>query len=346
MGNPLSPLISEIFMKSIEEEIEKRGIMPKFWARYVDDILVIIPNEDIEKTLEAINNIHRNITFTMEKEVDKRIAFLDLAIIRTNNKLEFGIYRKKTHTQRTIPRISKHTYGQKMAAYYSMIHRLLVTPLTEEGFKKELTYIKDTAVKNGYSRGEIYRILRKKQNRINRDQLTTLYKQQKRDNAPIRASITFSSLSNKIRNTLSKHNIETVSPSANRQLRTKLGSAKDKLNKEEMSGIYKVNCPECGKVYIGQTKRLVTTRFEEHLREYNKRKSDDPRNIKSMVARHMVEEGHAITIDNVDGIKRVRKPHLLDTVESLYIINEGSHVTLNHDEGNCASTLVKKLCHM
>ncbi|XP_037911891.1 uncharacterized protein LOC119652028 [Hermetia illucens] len=154
MGNPLSPLISEIFMKSIEEEIEKRGIMPKFWARYVDDILVIIPNEDIEKTLEAINNIHHNITFTMEKEDDQRIAFLGLAIIRTNNKLEFDICRKETHTQRTIPRISKHTYGQKVAANYSMIHGLLVTPLIEERFKKEITYIKDTAVKNGYSRGK------------------------------------------------------------------------------------------------------------------------------------------------------------------------------------------------
>ncbi|XP_037910147.1 uncharacterized protein LOC119650965 [Hermetia illucens] len=152
MGNPLSPLTSEIFMKSIEEEIEKQGIMLKFWARYVDDILVIIPNEDIEKTLEAINNIHRNITFAMEKEGDLRIAFLDLSIIRNSNKLEFDIFRKKTHTQRTIPRMSKHTYGQKMAAYCSMIHRLLVTPLTEERFKKETSNIKDTAVENGYSR--------------------------------------------------------------------------------------------------------------------------------------------------------------------------------------------------
>ncbi|CAD7078018.1 unnamed protein product [Hermetia illucens] len=53
--NSRNPLISEIFMKSIEEGIENRGILPKFWARYVDDILGIIPNEDIEKTLEAIN---------------------------------------------------------------------------------------------------------------------------------------------------------------------------------------------------------------------------------------------------------------------------------------------------
>ncbi|XP_037909868.1 uncharacterized protein LOC119650801 [Hermetia illucens] len=75
MGNPLSPLISEIFMKSMKKEIEKRGIIPKFWARYIDDILVIIPNEDIEKTLEAINNIYRNITFTMEKEDYQWIAF-------------------------------------------------------------------------------------------------------------------------------------------------------------------------------------------------------------------------------------------------------------------------------
>ena len=38
-----------------------------------------------------------NINFTMEIEKSDYLPFLDLKIIKNNNKLEFGIFRKDTH---------------------------------------------------------------------------------------------------------------------------------------------------------------------------------------------------------------------------------------------------------
>ena len=39
---------------------------------------------------------------------------------------------------------------------------------------------------------------------------------------------------------------------------------KDPLNKK--SGIYKVNCKDCRKCYIGQTRRNIEIRMKEHFR--------------------------------------------------------------------------------
>lgn len=41
MGNPLSPIISGLFLEYIESEIlpSFAGVKPLFWKRYIDDIL-------------------------------------------------------------------------------------------------------------------------------------------------------------------------------------------------------------------------------------------------------------------------------------------------------------------
>lgn len=40
MGNPFLPLLSEIFIKKMEKRMEKEGIVPRFWVRYIDDAMV------------------------------------------------------------------------------------------------------------------------------------------------------------------------------------------------------------------------------------------------------------------------------------------------------------------
>ena len=43
MGSPLGPLIANVFMCSIEEQLDLNGKMPEFYRRYVDDTLTIMP---------------------------------------------------------------------------------------------------------------------------------------------------------------------------------------------------------------------------------------------------------------------------------------------------------------
>ncbi|XP_037911931.1 uncharacterized protein LOC119652065 [Hermetia illucens] len=122
MGNPMSPLVTEMFMAYVKSIIEEKGIMPRIWFRYVDDMFAIVEKERVDNTLTEINRIHPNIQFTIEKEEHVSLPFLDLRVTNNIGNLEFEIYRKPTVTQRTIPATSAHTATQKMAAYNSMVH--------------------------------------------------------------------------------------------------------------------------------------------------------------------------------------------------------------------------------
>ena len=103
---------------------------------------------------------------------------------------------------------------------------------------------------------------------------------------------------------------------------------------EEKSGIYKISCGDCEKIYIGQTKRLVTTRFQEHVKEATKTKKSGDTNFKSNVAKHLVEENHNEKGVSLEVIKDVNRINKLDVIESLYIFKSNKDILLNTDSGN------------
>ena len=60
--------------------------IPKFYLRYVDDILAAFENQpDSFNFLSFLNNRHPNIKFTMEKQIKYSVAFLDALISGINN---------------------------------------------------------------------------------------------------------------------------------------------------------------------------------------------------------------------------------------------------------------------
>lgn len=102
MGNPLSPLIAELFMSFFEIHLRKNNLLPRVWLRYVDDVFAIIPKNDIEKVLTILNNRFETINFTCEPETNGKLAFLDVELNRMNENIAVGVYHKPTSTMRTI----------------------------------------------------------------------------------------------------------------------------------------------------------------------------------------------------------------------------------------------------
>ena len=81
MGSPLAPVFANIFMSFQESKWlnEYNLNKPKFYLRYVDDILAAFDKEqDSLNFLNFLNNRHPNIKFTIEKQNNNSIAFLDL----------------------------------------------------------------------------------------------------------------------------------------------------------------------------------------------------------------------------------------------------------------------------
>lgn len=98
----------------------------------------------------------------MELEDNNSINFLDLTITKCNNKLNFAIFHKPTHTDMVIHNTSTHPYSHKLAAFHSYIHRLFSIPLSDSNFQSELNIIKQIASNNGYQPNLIDHLLNKK----------------------------------------------------------------------------------------------------------------------------------------------------------------------------------------
>ena len=100
MGSPLGPLLANIFMTSLEEEV-----IPKLtpylynWKRYVDDTHAYVNSEKVDFILTKLNSYHPNIQFTFELEKNKQITFLDVLVKRmVTNQIETCVHRKETST--------------------------------------------------------------------------------------------------------------------------------------------------------------------------------------------------------------------------------------------------------
>ena len=88
MGSPLAPVLANIFMGFHKSKWlnEYNLNKPKFYLRCVDDILAAFDNEqDSLNVLNFLNNMNPNIKFTMEKQINHSIAFLDVFISGINN---------------------------------------------------------------------------------------------------------------------------------------------------------------------------------------------------------------------------------------------------------------------
>ena len=74
---------------------------PNFYLRYVDDILPAFDNEqDSLNVSDFLNKRHPIIKFTIEKQINHSITFLDVFISGINNQnLKLQTYHKSTYTR-------------------------------------------------------------------------------------------------------------------------------------------------------------------------------------------------------------------------------------------------------
>lgn len=289
MGSPLSSIMSEIFLNYIENRYlftDANRHLNKiiFYYRYVDDTIILFDGNSRQLSLlnSYISNIHKNLSFTLEEENNNTLNFLDITITKQNGYLKFKIYRKPTCTDQTIHADSHHPYPQKLAAYNSFVHRLITIPMDPNDYNEEVNIIKHIAISNGYNSGLIDKLINKHKNRSNRTTTQKTY---------ISAEYgTF--LSNKFHNTLAKENI-TVSFKTNNKL-VKMLKVHSQVRTPDFdrNGVYKLNCDDCPRYYIGQTSRSFKKRFKEHLPKHRANQQT------SNFAEHLISENHNYT--NID----------------------------------------------
>ena len=97
MGSPLGPLLANIFMCSIEENLEQQGQLPRYYQRYIDDTLTIMPDRiTTGQFLDTFNSTHPSLKFTMEIEQEGSLPFLGTELLNRAPKIESKVYIKRT----------------------------------------------------------------------------------------------------------------------------------------------------------------------------------------------------------------------------------------------------------
>ena len=88
MGSPLAPVFANIFLGFYESKWlnEYYFNKPKFYLRYVNDILAAFEKEQVSLNfLNFLNNKHPNTKFTIGKQVNNSIVFLDIFLSGIDN---------------------------------------------------------------------------------------------------------------------------------------------------------------------------------------------------------------------------------------------------------------------
>ena len=136
---------------------------PKFYLRYVYDILAAFGNEqDLLNFLNFLNNRHPNIKFTIEKQNNHSIAFLHAFISGINNQnLTLQTYYKSTYTGLLLNFKSFTSFSYKISLIKCLIDRSFKICNNWNSFHNDIENIKSNLIKNAYPPFLIDKVIKK-----------------------------------------------------------------------------------------------------------------------------------------------------------------------------------------
>ena len=269
MGGSLGPLLANIIMVELESKIIRPLIEDgtiKFYTRFVDDTLLLLKKDDIERVKAELERFDSNLKFTYDMFETENPHFLDIEI--TSNGLK--IYRKETFTGHYSDFSSFVPWNYRISWIRSLVYR--TKRLCDHKYLKQgIREVKKFASWNGFPRNVHNRLInrfvnsppkRQPDNEEDNEEITLWF------NVPYIGATgenLIKSLRKKIvklLNTKKKIKIKTFFKTT--QLRD-FASSKDKtplLSKSNV--VYEVCCPACGENYIGKTERTLKERSIEH----------------------------------------------------------------------------------
>ena len=140
MGSPFAPVLANILMGFYESKWlnEYNLNKPKFYLRYVDD-----KEEDSLNLLNFLNKRHPNIKFTIEKQINHSIAFLDVFISGINNQnITLQTYHKSTYTVLLLNFKSFTSFSYKISLIKCLIDRSFKICNNWNSFHNDIVNIK------------------------------------------------------------------------------------------------------------------------------------------------------------------------------------------------------------
>ena len=321
MGSPLSPNFANLFMQALEDDILKSCPVPiKFYKRYVDDCFVILPrgedNENADLVLEHFNSADPDIKFTLEREKDGKLPFLDTLVQRDENgHLKVSVYRKPTHSGRGLNFESHHSPGTKRGIISTLTTRAKRITTDPADLKKECQSLEQEFVDNGFPRNLVKGTMKKclaknTDEKIVGDQDRT---------QPYMVIPYNESYDKDLRAIARRYGVRIIN-STGPKLRGQLVKNQDKIPTGEQVGVvYILDCL-CGLSYIGETGRKFRIRMKEHADNFKKETPNSPFIAHCTDDRGVIhKEGHGPDLRSARILQKVASYYNRRNTEALYI---------------------------
>ena len=284
MGSSISPIVSQFVMDDLLNDcLSTLPFQVPFLKKYVDDIICAIPAGSEDLILNTFNNHNQYLSFTLERETNNSVPFLDTKLIRGNDGLIIlNWYQKPTNTGRYLNYLSFHEERIKINLVLGLknrIEKVCHPTLRIDNLKKLYNILID----NSYPKPLLNKLLFSNpsfthtENNIN---TRVTQPTNSNDLEPQRALRTtyrslphVNNLTNRIINVF-KSELTTVKI-AKRSVFTInnfFSKLKDKTPLLSMNNIvYRIPCSDCGELYIGQTKRTLQQRITSHKSDINRK---------------------------------------------------------------------------
>ena len=146
MGSPLGPVLANLFMgyhaqKWLQSFEECELVL---YRRYVDDIICLFNSEsDADKFFVFLNQRHPKIKFTIEKQTENQLSFLDLLITSNGNNFQTSDYWKKHSIGLYTNYLIFTRFSYKMGLIKKLLHRAFVISSNWSIFHVELSKTKE-----------------------------------------------------------------------------------------------------------------------------------------------------------------------------------------------------------
>ena len=135
-----------------QKPLEYTQLHPRFGSdNYVDDTFVVMDGGMVDRLLQFLNSMRSNIMFTIEKELENSLAFLDVNITRQpDGSTSTSVYGKPTHTDQYLHYSSHHPLCCKLGVVRALTKQARVLSSDDASLQQEFQHLGGALRDNGY----------------------------------------------------------------------------------------------------------------------------------------------------------------------------------------------------
>ena len=150
MGSPLGCIFANFYMSSLEiQTLIELNKKPELYARYIDDILLVVDDENELLTIKNKWTENSVLSFTHEHYHNK-LAFLDVLLEIKEGSLQTSVNVKATNSGEVLNYKSECSEKYKKGVITNLLHRGYKTSSSIEIYNQEINRLKQLLANNNY----------------------------------------------------------------------------------------------------------------------------------------------------------------------------------------------------